>query len=488
MSHVLDLLYKEIPMNRYQLTVILLAMAAVCLVAEVAQAQDKGEVLIKNATIMTASHGTIENSSILIRGGKIVAVGKDVNAGAGAKVIDGTGMYVTPGLIDAHSHTAADDSINEGTLSVSAMVRVRDVINDHDPNIYRQLAGGTTTIHLMHGSANSIGGQNVVLKLKWGRPAEDLVFQEAPRTIKFALGENPKRAGNPVNPFGGAGGRPPRYPATRMGVAETIREAFTEGRDYIQKWDAYEAAVKRGEKPMPPRRDLTLDAIADILKGKLLVHSHCYRADEILMLISVAEEFGVKIQTFQHVLEGYKVAKEIAAHGAGGSTFSDWWDYKMEAFDAIPGNAAIMSHHGVITSINSDSADLARRLYQEAAKTMKYGNLTDEEALRFVTLNPAKQLRIDSRVGSIDVGKDADLAIFNGHPFSIYSRVEMTLIEGEVFFDRKVDLARRDQIAKEKKVLIEAERRTAGQPQPTQAAPTPPPTLTEQEIDGHKHP
>jgi imidazolonepropionase-like amidohydrolase len=206
------------------------------------------------------------------------------------------------------------------------------------------------------------------------------------------------------------------------------------------------------------------------------------------MLISVAEEFGVKIQTFQHVLEGYKVAKEIAAHGAGGSTFSDWWDYKMEAFDAIPGNAAIMSHHGVITSINSDSADLARRLYQEAAKTMKYGNLTDEEALRFVTLNPAKQLRIDSRVGSIDVGKDADLAIFNGHPFSIYSRVEMTLIEGEVFFDRKVDLARRDQIAKEKKVLIEAERRTAGQPQPTQAAPTPPPTLTEQEIDGHQHP
>jgi imidazolonepropionase-like amidohydrolase len=472
-------------MKRYSITLSILFIVSV---ASAALGQDRGEVLIKNATIMTASHGTIEGGSILIQNGKIAAVGKDVTASAGAKVIDGTGMYVTPGLIDAHSHSASDDGgVNEGTVSVSAMVRMRDIVNDQDPNIYRQLAGGTTTIHLMHGSANSIGGQNVVLKLKWGKTAEDMIVQDAPRTIKFALGENPKRQGNPTNPFQ-TGGRPPRYPATRMGVAETIRQAFTEGRDYMQKWDAYEAAVKRGENPLAPRRDLKLDAMADILRGKLLVHSHCYRADEILMLISVAEEFGVKIQTFQHVLEGYKVANEIAKHGAGGSTFSDWWAYKIEAFDAIPGNAAIMAHRGIVTSINSDSADLARRLYQEAAKTMKYGNLTEEEALRFVTLNPAKQLKIDHRVGSIDVGKDADLAIFNGHPFSIYSHVEMTLIEGNVFFDRKADLAAREQIAKQKRALIEAERRQPGQAQPSQPIQTPPPTLTEEEIDGHKHP
>ncbi|MEP7270109.1 MAG: amidohydrolase family protein [Acidobacteriota bacterium] len=472
-------------MKRYQIPASLLLLAILCVAGF---AQNSGEVLIKNATIMTASHGTIENGSILIKNGKIAAVGKDVTGGPGAKVIDGTGMFVTPGLIDAHSHSASDDGgVNEGTVSVSAMVRMRDIINDQDPNIYRQLAGGTTTIHLMHGSANSIGGQNVVLKLKWGKTAEEMVVTDAPRTIKFALGENPKRAGNPTNPFQ-IGGRPPRYPATRMGVAETIRGAFTEGRDYMAKWAAYDAAVKRGEKPLAPRRDLKLDAISDILSGKLLVHAHCYRADEILMLITVAEEFGVKIQTFQHVLEGYKVANEIAKHGAGGSTFSDWWAYKIEAFDAIPGNAAIMAHRGIVTSINSDSADLARRLYQEAAKTMKYGNVSEEEALRFITLNPAKQLKIDHRVGSIDVGKDADLAIFNGHPFSIYSHVEMTLVEGDVLFDRKADLASRETTLKQKRALIEAERRNPGQPQPAQPMPTPPPTLTEAEIDGHKHP
>lgn len=465
-----------------------LGLLVVAVIASVVQAQQSGEVLIKNATILTASRGTIENGSILIRNGKIVSVGKTVTAGANAKVIDGTGMYVTPGFIDAHSHTAAEDgSINEGTVSVSAMVRQRDVVNDRDPNIYRQLAGGTTTIHLMHGSANSIGGQNVVLKLKWGKTGEEMVVADAPRTIKFALGENPKRAGNQTNPFGGTG-RPLRYPATRMGVAETIREAFTQGREYLQQWDAYEAAKKRGENPLQPRRDLKLDAIADILRGKLLVHSHCYVAPEILMLMSVADEFGWKVHTFQHVLEGYKVAKEMAAHGAGGSTFSDWWAYKMEAFDAIPGNAAIMARRGVVTSINSDSADLARRLYQEAAKTIKYGNLSEEEALRFVTLNPAKQLKIDHRTGSIDEGKDADLAIFNAHPFSIYARVEMTLVEGEILFDRKADLQRREAVAKEKKALIEAERRTPGQAQPSQQMQTPPPTLTEEDLDGHRHP
>ncbi|HKQ74213.1 MAG TPA: amidohydrolase, partial [Blastocatellia bacterium] len=462
-------------MKRY--TAILLT-ALIASFAVVAQAQNKGEVLIKNATIMTASHGVIENGSILIRDGKIAAVGKnsEVQAGSSARVIDATGMYVTPGLIDAHSHSALD-SVNEGTLSVTAMVRMKDVVDNTDINIYRQLAGGTTTIHSLHGSANSIGGQNVILKLKWGKPAEEMIVPDMPRTIKFALGENPKRAGNQNNPFG-QGNRALRFPATRMGVEFTIREAFQQAREYIREWDEYEAAKKRGENLAPPRRDLKLDAIADIMRGKLFVHSHCYRADEILMLMNVADEFGWKVLTFQHVLEGYKVAKEIAAHGAGGSTFSDWWAYKIEAYDAIPGNAAIMHHKGIVTSINSDSADLARRLYQEAAKTMKYGGLTDEEALRFITLNPAKQIKMDSRIGSIDVGKDADLAVFNANPFSIYARVEMTLIEGEVYFDRKEDLKRRELIAKEKKELIEKERRTAPQDQQRQQTPVITPTVS----------
>jgi imidazolonepropionase-like amidohydrolase len=456
----------------------ILLTALIVTLAAAAQAQNKGEVLIKNATIMTASHGVIEGGSILIRDGKIAAVGKnsEVQAGSNARVIDATGMYVTPGLIDAHSHSALD-SVNEGTLSVTAMVRMKDVVDNTDINIYRQLAGGTTTIHSMHGSANSIGGQNVILKLKWGKPAEEMIVPDMPRTIKFALGENPKRAGNQTNPFG-QGNRPLRFPATRMGVEFTIREAFQQAREYMREWDEYAAAKERGENLAPPRRDLKLEAIADIIRGKLLVHSHCYRADEILMLMNVADEFGWKVLTFQHVLEGYKVAKEIAAHGAGGSTFSDWWAYKIEAYDAIPGNAAIMHHKGVVTSINSDSADLARRLYQETAKTIKYGGLTDEEGLRFITLNPAKQIKMDHRIGSIDVGKDGDLAIFNAHPFSIYARVEMTLIEGEVYFDRKEDLKRRELIAKEKKELIEKERRTAPQDQQRQPMPQIPPTVS----------
>lgn len=472
-------------MKRY---IALLLTVLITLVGVVAQAQSQGEVLIKNATVMTASHGTIEGGSILIRNGKIAAVGKnnEVQASANAKVIDATGMFVTPGLVDAHSHSALD-AINEGTLSVTAMVRMKDVVNETDISIYRQLAGGTTTVHAMHGSANAIGGQNVILKWKWGKSAEEMIVPDMPRTIKFALGENPKRAGNQTNPFAGTG-RPLRFPATRMGVEFTIREAFQQAREYIAKWDAYEAAKKRGENPLPPRRDLKLDAIADIIRGNLFVHSHCYRADEILMLINVAQEFGWKVLTFQHVLEGYKVAKEIAAHGAGGSTFSDWWAYKIEAFDAIPGNAAIMHRHGILTSVNSDSDDLARRLYQEAAKTIKYGLLTDEEALQFITLNPAKQIKMDSRIGSIDVGKDGDLAIFNGHPFSIYSRVEMTLIEGEVYFDRKADLARRDQLAKEKKELIEKERRAAGAPdQQRQPGPQITPTVSGPREEAHPH-
>jgi imidazolonepropionase-like amidohydrolase len=442
--------------------------------------QNQDETLIRNATILTASHGKIENGSILIRQGKIAAVGKDneVKASANARVIDATGMYVTPGFIDSHSHTALD-SINEGSLSVTAMVRMRDVVNENDINIYRQLAGGMTTIHPLHGSANSIGGQNTILKLKWGKSAEEMILADAPRTIKFALGENPKRANF------SAPGAPRRFPATRMGVEETIREAFTQGRDYTKKWDDYQAAKTRGENPAPPRRDLKLEAIADVLKGKIDIHSHCYRADEIFMLLRLCEEFGVKVHTLQHTLEGYKVAPEIAKHGASASILPDWWAYKMEAYDAIPFNAAIMTRRGIVVSIHSDSNEHARRFYQEAGKMMKYGDLTEEEALRLVTLNPAIQLRLDQRIGSIDVGKDADLVLFNGHPFSVYSRPEMTMIEGEVYFDRKKDLERRALIVNEKKALIEKEKKFPGQSQPVQPGPTIIPTLTEDDLDGH---
>lgn len=447
----------------------------------VALAQSSDEILIKNATVMTASHGTIEGGSILIRNGKIAAVGKasEVKAGANAKVIDATGMYVTPGFVDSHSHTALDGT-NEGTLSVTAMVKMGDVVNNTDINIYRQLAGGMTTIHQLHGSANAIGGQNSIIKLKWGKSVDEMRVADAPRTIKFALGENPKRSNGLSLP-----GVPRRFPATRMGVEETIREAFTEGQEYLAKWDAYELAKKRGEDPLPPRRDLKLEAIAGILKGKIDIHSHCYRADEIVMLMRLCEEFGVRVRTLQHALEGYKVAPEIAKHGASASILPDWWGYKMEAYDAIPWNASIMLHRGITVAIHSDSNDAARRFYMEAAKIMKYGDLSEEQALQLITLNPAKEIRLDHRIGSIDVGKDADLVLFNGHPFSIYSRPEVTMIEGVTYFDRKQDLEMREKLAAEKKALIEKERRTPGVAQPTTQQQPVIPTWAEEEDDPH---
>lgn len=457
----------------------LISLLTLLFTLSVAAFAQSNETLIRNATIMTATHGTITNGSILIRDGKIVAVDKadKVTAAPNAKVIDASGMYVTPGFIDSHSHAALDGT-NEGSLSVTAMVRMRDVVNNTDINIYRQLAGGITMMHQLHGSANAIGGQNNIIKLKWGKSVDEMNVADAPRTIKFALGENPKRSGNPTIP-----GRPARFPATRMGVEETIRQAFVEGREYIKAWEAYEAAKKRGEDVMPPRKDLMREAMADVLRGKIDIHSHCYRADEILMLMRLCEEFGIKVHTFQHVLEGYKVAPELAKHGANASILPDWWSYKIEAYDAIPFNAAIMHRRGVVVSIHSDDADVARRFYQEAGKMMKYGDLTEEEALRLVTLNPAIQLRLDKRVGSIDVGKDADLVLFNGHPFSVYSRPEMTLIEGEVYFDRKKDLELREKIAKEKKDLIEREKRMPGVAQPT--LPQPPTIPTDEEWDDH---
>ncbi|HWP44738.1 MAG TPA: amidohydrolase [Blastocatellia bacterium] len=419
-----------------------------------AQPAASGEMLIRNATILTASHGTIRNGSILIRNGKIVEVGTNVNArDPNARIIDATGKYVTPGLIDCHSHTAIEGGVNEGSLSVTAMVRIQDVINPHSPNIYRQLAGGLTTVNILHGSANAIGRQNAVLKLKLNKPVEEWFIADAPLGIKFALGENPKRSNFNPQP-----GQQRRYPATRMGVEETIREAFIRAKEYRQEWKDYEAKKGVDKNAIPPRRDLMLDALVEILEGKRLIHAHCYRADEILMLLKLGEELGFRVTTLQHVLEGYKVAKEIAAHKAGASTFADSWAYKLEAYDAIPYNMALMASHGIIVTINSDSDERARRLYLEAAKAVKYGGVPEEEALRMVTLNAAKQLGIDKRTGSIDVGKDADLVIFSEHPFSVYTVPEMTIIEGEIYFDRKKDLEQREALAKEKQELIKRER------------------------------
>jgi imidazolonepropionase-like amidohydrolase len=414
--------------------------------------------LIQNATILTVSHGTIEHGSILIRDGKIAEVGHSIAKPQGAEVIDANGQFVMPGIIDCHSHIAVDGSVNEGSLSVSSMVNIADVLNPDDIDIYRDLAGGVTVANVLHGSANSIGGQTVVIKLRWGAPASRLPFEGALPGIKFALGENPKRSNFSIR------GQEKRYPATRMGVEETIRAAFTEARDYKSKWDDYNKGTSAGEKNLiPPRRDLRLDPLVEVLEGKRYVHAHCYREDEILMLLRVAKEFGFKVRTLQHVLEGYKVADEIAAAGAGASTFSDWWAYKVEAYDAIPYNAAIMTRRGVLVSINSDDAEEATHLNQEAAKSIRYGGLSREEALKMVTINSAMQLGIDKRVGSIDVGKDADLVIYNHDPLSAYAVVQKTLIDGRVYFDRTRDIAERADREKEKKALTEKETKAAAE-------------------------
>jgi imidazolonepropionase-like amidohydrolase len=431
-------------------------MKLVLLCAAVSLTAATPPIVIQNATILTVTKGTLVGS-VLIRDGKIAEVGEKIALPADAKVIDATGQYVMPGIIDCHSHIAAD-SINEGSVSVSSMVGIEDVLNPDDIAIYRAVAGGVTTANVLHGSANSIGGKCTVIKLRWGKDAHDMIFQGALPGIKFALGENPKRAGNPTGQRIGAGNVQGRYPATRMGVEDVIRQAFTEAKAYQQTWKDYNDKIARGEQAIAPRRDLKLEPLVEVLQGKRLVHSHCYRADEILMLLRVADDYGFKIRTLQHVLEGYKVAKEIAAHGAGASTFSDWWAYKMEAFDAIPYNAAIMTRKGVIVSLNSDSDELMRHLNDEAAKTMKYGGLTETEALSLITINPAKQLMIDTHVGSIEVGKDADLAIFDQHPLSNYAKVAKVFIDGQLYFDRASDVAERGERETEKKKLIDKEK------------------------------
>jgi imidazolonepropionase-like amidohydrolase len=412
--------------------------------------------LIKNATVITVTHGRIEHGSVLIRDGKIADVGADISAPPGAKVIDASGMYVMPGIVDCHTHIAVDGDVNEGSLSVSSMVNIKDVLNPYDINIYHELAGGVVIGNVLHGSANPIGGQTIVIKMKYGATPDELPFPGALPGIKFALGENVKHSN--------FGGPIPRYPETRMGVEETIRNAFARARQYQQAWADYNRRKAAGEQNLiPPRRDLQLEPLVEVLEGKRYIHCHSYVSDEILMLMRVAKEFGFKVRTFQHVLEGYKVADEMAAAGVGGSTFSDWWAYKMEAYEAIPYNMALMTDRSVIVSVNSDDPEEARHLNQEAAKSMKYGNLTENQALRLVTLNPAIQLGIDKYVGSIEQRKDADLVIYNHDPLSVYAVVQKTIIDGKVYFDRQEDIARRAALAKEKQALLEKEE-NAGKP------------------------
>src|SRR5580658_1990254 len=422
-------------------------------------------IVIQNANVMSEGPKGEFKGSVVLRDGKIVDMGEKVMVPAGATVIDAAGQYLIPGIIDCHSHIAGSGGINEGSVSVSSMVNIKDIINPDDIAIYRALAGGVTTANILHGSANSIGGQTLPLKMRWGKSAEEMVFAGATPGIKFALGENPKRAGNTQGGRGGGitGVPAARYPATRMGVEDVIREAFNDAKAYKVEWDTYDAKVAKGEHPIPPRTDLKLQTLKEVLEGKRYVHVHCYRADEILMMIRAADDNGFKVRTFQHVLEGYKVAKEIQEHGAGASTFSDWWAYKIEAIDAIPFNASLMTKKGVVVSLNSDDAELMRHLNTEAGKAMKYGGMTETEALAMVTINPAKQLGIDKTVGSIEVGKDADMVLYDGFPMSDFAKVQKVWIDGNQYFDRDKEVAAQAGKDAEKQQLLDKEK--AARPQ-----------------------
>jgi len=387
------------------------------------------EVVIKNATVMTVTHGNIKNGSIYIKDGKIAAVGEAVNAPASATVIDAGGKYLTPGIVDSHSHIALDDDVNEATSPITPQMMMKDAFDYQDKAIYRALAGGVTTSLLLHGSANMIGGQAVVIKHKYGAARDEMLFPNAPRSIKFASGENPKRVY----------GSRDQLPSTRMGNFAVQREALVQAQDYMREWDNYNEKVKRNrddKDATPPKHDLKLEALADVLRGKLMVQIHCYRADEMLTEIAMAKEFGYNLRAFHHALEAYKIADQLAANNIGIATFSDWWGYKQEAWDAIPWNAVMAMRKGVRVAIKSDSGDYDRRLNQEAAKTMRYGGATEEEALKMITLNAAWIVGVDDRVGSIDIGKDADLVIWDGYPLSSYGVPEKVLIDGEVYFDR----------------------------------------------------
>jgi imidazolonepropionase-like amidohydrolase len=428
-------------------------------------------ILIKNATVWTnEKEGVLQNTDVLIKGGKIASVGKGLSD-ASSRVIDGTGKHVTAGIIDEHSHIAAA-SINEGAQSVTSEVRIADNLNPDDINIYRQLSGGVTSSHILHGSANVIGGQTQLIKLRWGANDDDLKFKGWPGQIKFALGENVKRSNFQI-----PGGNN-RYPDTRMGVEQVLADAFTRAKDYKKEWTEYNAAkdkLTKEKKPLTglqiPRRDLELDALVEIMEKKRFITCHSYVQSEINSAMKVAEEMGYTVNTFTHILEGYKVADKMLKHGSFVSTFSDWWAYKMEVEDAIPYNAAIMQKVGLTVAINSDDAEMARRLNQEAAKIVKYGGVTEEEALKMVTLNPAKMLHVDDKTGSLKVGKDGDVVLWSDHPLSIYAKALYTIVDGTIYFDRVKDEQMQKEIDAERLRLVRkmnGEKRTGAPTIPAQ--------------------
>ena len=402
-------------------------------------------VAFQHATVWTSGpQGKLADATLVIEQGKVTAVGREVAMPDGAVVIDATGKHISPGIIDCHSHSATDGGINEQAQTITAEVRIGDFIDPNDVQIYRQLAGGVTTANVLHGSANTIGGQNQVVKFRWGALGEEMKFVGAPPGIKFALGENVKQS-NWGDQFRS------RYPQTRMGVEQLVRDAFIAAQQYRRRWAEWR------EKPagLPPRVDLELEPLVEVLEGKRLIHCHSYRQDEILAFLRACEEFGVKVGTLQHILEGYKLADAIAKHGAGASSFSDWWAYKFEVLDAIPYNGALLHQAGVVVSFNSDDPELARRLNLEAAKAVRYGGVDPVEALKFVTLNPARQLGIDRHVGSLEPGKDADLVVWNASPLSSYACCEQTWIDGRKYFDRQDDLRRRGETASMRAALIQ---------------------------------
>ncbi len=393
-------------------------------------------ILIKNATVWTSENNEVlNNTDVLIKDGKISKIGSNLSS-RGAKIIDGTGKYLTAGIIDEHSHIAAS-AINESGHNSSAEVTIEDVINPNDINIYRNIAGGVTSIQILHGSANPIGGRSAIIKLKWGENADGLLYNNTPKFIKFALGENVKQSNwGDSNTI--------RFPQTRMGVEQVYI-------DYFQRAKEYDAKKKSGQ---PYRKDIELETLAEIINKERFISCHSYVQSEINMLMKVAEQFNFNINTFTHILEGYKLADKMKEHGAGGSTFSDWWAYKYEVNDAIPYNAAIMHNQGVTVAINSDDAEMSRRLNQEAAKLIKYGGMSEQEAWATVTINPAKLLHLNDRTGSIKVGKDADVVLWSGNPLSVYSKAEKTIIDGAVYFDIEKDLEKRKAIKAERAKLI----------------------------------
>ncbi len=420
-------------------------------------------VLLKNGQIICVSGETIPGGDILIQGTKIVKVGKGLSGPPGAEVIDLNSRWVMPGIIDSHSHIALEGDVNEMGDLITAEVDCRDIINPQDINILYALTGGVTSIHTMHGSANPIGGKGIVLKMRWGKSAADLIFAGAPLTSKWALGENPKQSNS-------MGTGRARYPKTRMGVEESIRDEFEKAKDYTRKWAEYEKKAKAAKDskskltpPLPPKKDYRLESVADILSGKLWVRCHAYQSEEMLSIMRLCRDYGVKLVCFEHGLEGYRITNELVKYGVAISTFVDFWAYKWEAYNTMPQAPALCAKRGVLVALNSDDSERMRHLFNDAAKTARFGGATEDEAIRMLTINPARIMGIDRWVGTIEPGKDADLAVFNRHPLDPFTVCEMTMVDGTVYFDRTKYLEERKKAEEEEKMKKEPEKKNGGE-------------------------